>query len=32
MPSKRELTVYDTSRLRGFNKNAMALLGQSRDS
>ena len=31
-PSKRELTIYGTSRPRGFNKNAMALLGQSRDS
>ena len=26
------MTVYGTSRPRGFNKNAMALLGQSRDS
>ena len=25
MPSKRELTVYGTSRLRGVNKNALAL-------
>ena len=32
MSSKRELTVYGTSRLRGFNKDAMTLLGQSRDS
>ena len=31
-PSKRELTVYGTLRPRGFNKNAIALLGQSRDS
>ena len=31
-PSKRELTVYGTSRPRGFDKNAMALLDQSRDS
>ena len=30
--SKRKLTVYGTSRSRAFNKNAMALLGQSRDS
>ena len=29
---ERELTVYGTSRLRGVNKNAMVLLGQSRDS
>ena len=29
---KRQLTVYGTSRPRGVNKNAMALLGQSRDS
>ena len=32
MPSKRELTVYGTSRPRGFNRNAMALLVKSRDS
>ena len=31
-PMKRQLTVYGTSRPRGVNKNAMALLGQSRDS
>ena len=31
-PSKRELTFYGTSEPRGFNKNAMALLDQSRDS
>ena len=31
-PIKRELTIYGTSRPREVNKNAMALLGQSRDS
>ena len=31
-PSKRELTTYGTSRPRGVNKNAMTLLGQSRNS
>ena len=31
-PSKRELTVYGTSGPRGFSKNAMALLGQVRES
>ena len=30
--SKREVTVYGTSKPRGVNKNAMALLGQSRDT
>ena len=29
---ERELAVYGTPRPRGFNKNTMALLGQSRDS
>ena len=31
-PSKRDLNVYGTSRPCGFSQNAMALLGQSRDS
>ena len=31
-PSKRESTVCGTSKPRGFNKNAMALLSQSRDN
>ena len=30
-PSQRDLTVYSTSRSRGVNKNAIVLLGQSRD-
>ena len=31
-PSKRELTVYGTSKPRGFHENAMTLVGKSRDS